>query len=80
MTAIKTITIPRISNVKVGSDVITIGSKLIVFGNECERVVYYDAENDTWSEDSFEISKNISVYSCAKLPQLSSKITAKIQN
>ena len=59
--------------------VITVGSKIAIFGDRSERVVYYDAENDTWSEDSFEISKNISVYSCAKVPQLLSTNTAKIQ-
>ena len=57
--------------------VIAVGSKIAIFGNLSDNVVYYDVENDTWSEDSFEISKNISLYSCAKVPQLSSTITAK---
>ena len=51
-------------------EVITVGSKLVVFGNECDIVVYYDAENDTWSEESCGITKNINHYSCAKIPQL----------
>ena len=52
------------------NEVITIGSKLVVFGNECERVIYYDAENDAWSEETCGITNNLGSYSCTKVPQL----------
>ena len=49
--------------------VISIRSKIYVFYEKKSTCLIYDIENNTWSEDLFEISKNLSFYSCAKVPQ-----------
>ena len=38
------------------TEVITVGRRLVVFGELSNTVLYYDVDNGTWSERSFEIS------------------------
>ena len=52
------------------SGVITIGSKIFMFHNEGEMIVY-DFENDEWSEKTCEATKNLSSFSCVRTPILS---------
>ena len=49
--------------------VISIGNKLVVFQRIKGTSFIYDEENDTWSEEPCEVSKNLSSYSSAKVPQ-----------
>ena len=49
--------------------VVSVGSKLVVFGVRTSKVLFYDFENDEWSEDSCEITKDLTGFCCGKLPQ-----------
>ena len=49
--------------------VISIGKKLIVFQKTTSTSLIYDVENDTWSEEPCEVSRNLSSFSCVKVPQ-----------
>ena len=49
--------------------VISIGSKFYVFHTRKKTYFIYDIENEIWSEEPFNLSINISNFSCAKLPQ-----------
>ena len=48
-------------------DVISIGSKLFVF-KEDRNVIIYDFENNKWSAKTCEATRNISYFSCVKVP------------
>ena len=54
-------------NCKDPSGVITIGSKLFVFRNN-SNVIIYDYNNDEWSEKICEAIKKLSLFSCASIP------------
>ena len=47
------------------SQVITIGSKLFCLKS---NINIYDLENDEWSEKPCEATKNIELFSCARIP------------
>ena len=49
--------------------VILIGSKFYVFHRRKSTCLIYDIENDTWSEEPCKVSRNLSNFSCAKLPK-----------
>ena len=49
--------------------VITIGSKLLVFGDG-RNILFYDTVNFEWSEESCEAIADVEWYSCAKFPKL----------
>ena len=49
--------------------VISICNKLVVFRRNKSFSVIYDVENETWSEEPCEVSRNLSSYSCVKVPQ-----------
>ena len=49
--------------------VFSIGNKLVVFQRRKSFSLVYDAENDTWSEEPCEVSRNLSSYNCVKVPQ-----------
>ena len=51
-------------------EVISIGSKLAVFCSQTNIVLFYDVENDKWSEESCEVTKKLSKFCCVKVPQL----------
>ena len=63
---------PKIASyfLKRPAQVLSIGNKLVVFGNRVNTVVYYDVVHDEWSKELFELSKKIINYSCVKVPRL----------
>ena len=50
--------------------VISIGSKLAVFDNQIEDLLFYHVENDEWSEESYDVTKSICLFSCVKVAQM----------
>ena len=51
-------------------EVISIGSKLELFGDYRNSILFYDVEKDEWSDESCEVTNNLRGYGCAKVPQL----------
>ena len=49
--------------------VISIGSKLYIYHGRKSTCFIYDVENNTWSEEFFEVCRSISNFSFAKVPQ-----------
>ena len=49
------------------TEVISIGTKLSIFGNK-GHVIVYDIDKDEWSEKTCEAIKNLLSFSCVKLP------------
>ena len=49
------------------SDVITIGSKILLFIENC-NVIIYDFENNEWSVKTCEATRNLKYFSCVKVP------------
>ena len=47
----------------------SIGNKLVVFQRTTSTSLIYDVVKETWSEETCEVSKNLSSYSCVKVPQ-----------
>ena len=45
-----------------------IGCKIIVFGSEKTCAVCYDVDKDEWSHEPCDVTKNISRFSCVKVP------------
>ena len=52
------------------SEVVSIGAKLVVFGNREKKIVVLDLENYNWSEEVFEVLLDITDFGCVKVPQL----------
>ena len=50
------------------SEVIAIGSKIIVFGSNKNSVLCYDVEKDEWSQEPCDVTKSMSGFSCVKVP------------
>ena len=48
----------------------SIGNKLIAIGNNSSTVLYYDVEKDEWSEETCNLTKNKSFFSCSFLPHI----------
>ena len=59
------------------SEVISIGNKVLVFQNMRNVVLIYDMENDSWSEESCEITKHLFKFCCVKIPQTSYNASIK---
>ena len=53
--------------------VTSIGSKLAVFGQLRNSVIFYDVENEQWSDESCDVTKNLKGYCCVKIPQFKKK-------
>ena len=49
------------------SEVITIGSKILLFIENC-NVIIYDFENNEWSVKTCEATRNLKYFSCVKVP------------
>ena len=49
------------------SEVITIGSKILLFIEIC-NVIIYDFENNEWSVKTFEATRSLRYFSCVKIP------------
>ena len=52
-----------------GSRTVSVGSKVIIFGNNSNLVTIYDVDKDEWSEEYTTAKKYLSVFYCLKLPQ-----------
>ena len=48
----------------------SIGSKLIIFGDQTNSILFYDVENGEWHDEPCEITGHLHGYCCVKLPQL----------
>ena len=66
-TFLKQTTLASKSFLRRPSGVITIGSKIFVFRDE-RNVIIYDFENDEWSEKTCEATENFLWFSCASIP------------
>ena len=51
-------------------EVVSIGNKIIVYDFDVNYFSCYDVEKDEWSEEDFELAKNLAYFSCVKVPQL----------
>ena len=47
---------------------ISIGSKIVAFQDEESSLFCFDVDKDEWSEEYFEVTKNLGNFSCVKLP------------
>ena len=52
------------------SNTFSIGNKLATIGNNSSTVLYYDVEKDEWSEETCNLTKNKSFFSCSFLPHI----------
>ena len=52
------------------AEVISIRGKLVVFGNDKNAILFYDAENDEWIKEHSELTSHLVGFCCAKVPQL----------
>ena len=57
-------------NLNCPAGVILNGNKLAVFGDYSKSILFYDVENEEWSNESWELTKNLRGFCCAKIPQL----------
>ena len=51
------------------SNVISIGNKLVWFSYRLTTILFYDVENDKWSQQPLEVTKDIGSYCYVKVPQ-----------
>ena len=49
---------------------ISIKTKIAIFNASEKDILYYDTENNKWLIESCEVTRNLSGFCCAKLPQL----------
>ena len=52
------------------SDVTSVANKIVIFSNRNGLVLYYDVENDVWSEKHCDATQNIKCFYCSKIPKL----------
>ena len=57
-------------NLDVPAEVVSIGSKLLVFCDSSKSILFYDVDTGVWSEESWKAKKCLSKFSCIKVPQL----------
>ena len=50
------------------SAVVTLGNKLVIFNNRKNNILFYDVENDEFSEEECEVSKVCEIRCSAKVP------------
>ena len=50
-------------------EAISIGNKIVVYHYKAQTCSFYDIKKDEWSEEDFELTKNLSHFSCVKVPQ-----------
>ena len=55
------------------AEVISFGNKLVVFcdqfGKYSNSILFYDVDSKEWSEESWNVGKRLTNFSCAKVPQ-----------
>ena len=52
------------------AEVISIGSKLVVFDGILRNVLFYDVENNEWTKELFDVNNSLSWFGCVKVPQI----------
>ena len=52
------------------SDATSVANKIVMFGNKNGLVLLYDVENDVWSEERCESTRQIKYFSCSKVQKL----------
>ena len=50
--------------------VFLLGSRFVALSDFSKTVLWYDVENDKWSEELCKVSENLEEFFCAKIPQL----------
>ena len=50
--------------------VISIGSKIAVFGDQTDTILFYDVEKEEWSEEPFAVTSKLQGYRCTKVANL----------
>ena len=60
----------RFNHKKHFNGVFSIGSRFVALSNCSKTALWYDVENDKWSEEACEVSKHLELFSCAKIPKL----------
>ena len=58
-----------IENLSRSFKVISINNKIAVFPFNSNIVLLYDVKSNDWSQESCEVTRNISGFSCLKVPQ-----------
>ena len=53
-----------------GSRTVSVGNKVIIFGNISNFVTFYDVDKDEWSEEYIRVIKYLNVFTSLKLPQM----------
>ena len=51
-------------------EAVSIGRKIMVFNNNSPQVAAYDVDEEKWSEESCEVTKNLKDYYCVKVPRI----------
>ena len=49
---------------------VSIGSKILIYGNNVPMMACYDVEKDEWTEGELEITRYITKFGCLKVPQM----------
>ena len=52
------------------AEVIAVGTKLVVFSNQDKIILFYDVKNEVWSSNTLGVQKNITSFSCTKVPRI----------
>ena len=45
---------------------ISLGSNILIFRDNSNKLIYFDFVKNEWKEESFEVTKNIKLYLCLK--------------
>ena len=56
-------------NLPFPAEVVSIGTKLVVFSNQDKVVMFYDVKNEVWSSNTLGVQKTIRSFACTKVPQ-----------
>ena len=52
-------------------EAVSIGKKIVVYNDDVQNFFCYEVENNIWSDEDFELTKDRCFFSCLKVPQLS---------
>ena len=48
---------------------ISVGNEIIIYGFQTEIILFYDVQKNKWTEKKFKLTKKLSEFCCAKIPQ-----------
>ena len=48
----------------------SIGNKLVILGSGSSTALFYNVDTDEFSEEPFEVTKDISAFSCSVVPKI----------